>query len=503
MRIDPRSPVVVGVGQISQRLADPGAGLEPVDLLAAATRRALKDAGGRALDVDTIAVAEILSWRYPDPGRFLARKLGIDVRSTVLTTTGGNSPQMLMNRLASEIRAGARDVVIIGGVECMYSRRRARRIEPKAWLEWSKPDDDACAEVWGDARPGSTQYEMAHRALAPTQVYPLLETALRHERGETVEEHQRAIGNLWSTFAAVASENPYAWSRTPFTPSEITTPTPDNRLVCFPYTKRMCANLDVDQAAALVLCSYEAATSAGIAADRMVFPRSGADAHDHYFVTERASLGAAPAIGIAGRAALGAAGLDLDDVARFDLYSCFPAAVQLALDSLGLTGPLGGDERSLTQTGGLAFGGGPGNNYVTHSIAAMVDACRADPGSTGLVTALGWYATKHSVGLYSTDPGVHGWEPVDPIATQAGVDALPRREPAGVHDGTGTVEATSVAFDRDGTPTIGIVSVLADDGRRALANSTDTDTLLSMCSEAWEGRRVALRADGDTNTVMG
>jgi acetyl-CoA C-acetyltransferase len=503
MTIDPRTPVVVGVGQVSQRRSEPDAGHEPVDLLALAARAALADSGAPSLAVDTIAVAEILSWRYPDPGRFLARRLGIDVRSTILTTTGGNSPQLLVNRLASDIRAGTRDVAIIGGVECMYSRRRARRIEPKAWLPWSTPDDPPCAEVWGDARPGSTQDEMAHRALAPTQVYPLLETAIRHGRGRTVAEHQHAVGELWSGFARVAAQNPNAWSRTPFTGAEIVNPTSDNRMVCFPYTKRMCANLDVDQAAAVVLTSYETAVAAGVPAEQIVFVRAGADAHDHYFVTERASLGASTAIGIAGRAALAAADLALDDVARFDLYSCFPSAVQLALDSLGLGGPLGGDDRPLTQTGGLAFGGGPGNNYVTHSIAAMVEACRTDPGSTGLVTALGWYATKHSVGLYSTDPGRDGYRAVDPAETQAEVDALPRREPTGPYDGDGTVEATSVAFDRDGAPTIGIVSVLVGDDRRALANCSDGDVLASMCTDAWEGRTVAIRSDGDTNVLAG
>ncbi|MEP6625158.1 MAG: acetyl-CoA acetyltransferase [Acidimicrobiia bacterium] len=503
MTIDPRTPVVVGVGQRSQRLAEPDAGREPVDLLAIAARAALDDTGAHRLTVDTIAVAEILSWRYPDPGRLLARRLGVDVRSTVLTTTGGNSPQMLVNRLASDIRGGLRDVAIIGGVECMYSRRRARRIEPKAWLDWSTPDDPPCPVVWGDARPGSTQDEMAHRALAPTQVYPLLETAIRHRQGRTVDEHQRYVGELWSDFAAVAADNPNAWSRTPFTGAEIVTPTAENRMVCFPYTKRMCANLDVDQAAAVVMTSYEAAVAARVPPDRIVFVRAGADAHDHYFVTERASLGASTAIGIAGRAALDAAGLDLDDVARFDLYSCFPSAVQLALDSLGLDGPLGGDDRALTQTGGLAFGGGPGNNYVTHSIAAMVEACRTDPGSTGLVTALGWYATKHSIGLYSSDPGIDGFRAVDPATTQAEVDALPRRAATGPYDGTGTVEATSVAFDREGNPTIGILSVLVDGDRRALANSTDPDLLTSMCADAWEGRAVAVRADGDTNVLVG
>ncbi len=219
----------------------------------------------RRLSVDTIAVAEIISWRYPDPGALLARGLGIEPRTTILTTTGGNSPQMLVNRLAAGIVAGRHDTVLLGGVECMYSRRRARRQEPKAWLPWSQPDDPPCPNVWGDDRPGSTQYEMAHRALAPTQVYPLLETALRHAAGRGIAEHQHAIGGLWSRFAAVAATNPHAWTPVAYSPDEIRVPSPDNRLVTFPYTKRMCANLDVDQAAAVVLTSYATATAAGIA----------------------------------------------------------------------------------------------------------------------------------------------------------------------------------------------------------------------------------------------
>jgi len=500
MAVDLRTPVLVGVGQASQRVADPADALEPVDLLADAARLALAD-GSSALTVDTVAVAEIISWRYPDPGALLARRLGIEPRTTVLTSTGGNSPQMLVNRLGTAITAGEHDVVLLGGVECMYSRRRARRIDPNAWLEWSRPDDPPCPNVWGDTRPGTSQYEMAHRALAPTQVYPLFETALRHARDESVEEHQRVVASLWSHLAAVAAGNPYAWSPVAYSPDEIRVPAPDNRMAVFPYTKRMCANLDVDQAAAVVLCSYEAARAAGVPADRMVFPHAGADAHDHYFVTERADLGASTAIGIASRAALDAARVGLDDVARFDLYSCFPSAVQMALGSLGLAGPDGGDDRPITVTGGLPFAGGPGNDYVTHSIAAMVEACRRDPGAIGLVTALGWYATKHSVGVYSSEPPADGFRAVDPSVTQAVVDALPAREPAGLLDGDGTVEATSVAFDRDGAPTMAIVSLLLPDGRRALANTVDPDVMLAMCEDAWEGRTVGIRADGDTNVL--
>src|SRR6476659_7653734 len=301
MPLDLRTPVLVGVGQTQQRVADPSEALEPIDLLADAVHAADIDTGARRsllASIDTVAVVDMLSWNYPDPGALLARRLGTSPRQTITTTVGGNSPQMMMNRLAAGIGRGDHDVVVLGGAECVYTRWRARRAEPKVWLDWTQPDDPPCPEVWGDDRPGSSPYEMAHLAIAPTQVYPLFETALRGAAGRGIGAHQQFIGDLWSGFAAVAAENSHAWTSTPYSAAEIRTASPTNRMVTFPYTKLMCANIDVDQAAALVLCSYDAARRAGVPDDRLVFPRSGADAHDHYFFTERATLAAAPEFGI-------------------------------------------------------------------------------------------------------------------------------------------------------------------------------------------------------------
>jgi acetyl-CoA C-acetyltransferase len=499
----PRAAVIVGVGQAEQRPDDLLAALEPIDLLARAARSAETDSGAAVLArVDTVAVVSIISWHYPDPGALLARRLGLErVRRTVTSTVGGNSPQLLVNTLVPEIEAGRADVVLLGGAECVYTRWRARR-EPKTRLDWTTTDDPPCAVVIGDDRAGSSADELAHGAAAPTQVYPLFETALRARAGRSVDDHQVAVSELWARFSAVAAENPHAWSRQPFTPEALRTATPDNRVVSFPYLKRMCANIDVDQAAALVLCSYEAARAAGVPDDRLVFPRSGADAHDHFFVTQRETLDASPALGAAARAALAAAGLAVDDVARFDLYSCFPSAVEVAMRELGLGGEAAGDRRPLTVTGGLAFAGGPANDYPTHAVAAMVDACRRDPGSLGFVNAIGWYITKHAVGCYSTTPPHDGFGRVDPAETQRAVDARPGREPAGSYEGPATVEATSVGYERDGTPSLAIVSTLTPAGRRALANSRDADVLADMTARAWEGRPVTLRTDGTTNQLV-
>ncbi|HEX4493038.1 MAG TPA: acetyl-CoA acetyltransferase [Acidimicrobiia bacterium] len=498
---DPRTPVVVGVGQVEQRVA-PADAREPIALFADAVRAAADDSGqgGSVLArVDTVAAVQIVSWPYADPGARVAAELGIEPRRAVVSTVGGNSPQLLVNEMAAEIAAGSCDVVVIGGAESMHARWGARR-EPRVHLDWAVDEGTPYARVIGDPRAGTNEIEQAHFAVAPTHIYPLFETALRAAADRTIAEHQQATGELWSQFAAVAASNPHAWSRVAYTAEAIVTPTAENRMVVFPYTKRMCANIDVDQGAAVILCSYEAARSMGIAEDRMVFLHAGADAHDHWFVTERAALAEAPAIGITVRAALDAAGLGVDDVARFDLYSCFPSAVQMAMHAIGLRGRAGGDDRPLTVTGGLGFAGGPVNNYPTHGIAAMVDALRADPGSVGLTTALGWYATKHSAGVWSTSPPAR-FARVDPARTQAEADALPRREPAGLVEGDMTIEATSVVMERDGTPAVAIVAGLLPDSRRALANSRDPDLMLELTRTGWEGRTVRVVNDGTANTL--
>jgi acetyl-CoA C-acetyltransferase len=160
----------------------------------------------------------------------------------------------------------------------------------------------------------------------------------------------------------------------------------------------------------------------------------------------------------------------------------------MSCQALGL-----GLDRQLTVTGGLAFAGGPGNSYVNHSIASMLDVLRGDPGSLGLVTALGWFVTKHSIGIYSTEP------PPTPFRTahpQDEVDTSPRRELAATFDGDVTVESHTVIYDRDGSPSLGIVACLLDDGRRAWGNIRQPAALATMVADDPIGRPAHLSADG-------
>jgi acetyl-CoA C-acetyltransferase len=482
---------VVGVAQTLRR-PDPAEATDPVDMMIEALRLAADDSGGAGLleKADSVRAAAVLSWRYTDPGALVAERLGISPRQTVVTTTGGNSPQMLLNDTAMAIQRGDVDVALVAGAEAMYTRYRARKV--KVHLDWEQQDPDATpTQLLGDDRPGVSDLEMARSIMLPIQVYPVFENALRAAAGESIDEHQRKIAGLWSRFSAVAARNPHAWFPDEKSAEEIATVTADNRWIGFPYTKAMNANLDTDQSAALIVCSIEAARAAGVPEEKWVFPWSGADAHDHWFVSERADLHSSPAIRLAGAAALSLAGIGIDDVTHVDLYSCFPSAVQIGAAELGLG--LDEPDRPLTVTGGLSFAGGPGNNYVTHSIAAMVNTLRADPGSFGLCTALGWYITKHAVGVYSTEPPPSGFRWDRP---QDKVDALPRREAVADYEGPATVESYTVMHERDGEPAMAIVACLLPDGRRTWANSNEPGLMKAMTLEEFVGRPGAVQAGG-------
>jgi acetyl-CoA C-acetyltransferase len=492
--VDPRTPVLIGVGQLSNRVDRGEAALEPVDLIVEAARRAAADsgAGDAALaGLDAVHVVAVLSHRYRDPGALVAERVGATPRDTSLSGMGGNSPQSLVNLTCLGIQAGRADLVLIGGAEAWRTRMAARA--NGAELGWTVQGDDVPA-----ARPSTADVamsapgEQARGVLMPVQVYPIFEQAHRIAQGRSVADHSVVISELWSRFSAVAATNPHAWIQRRFTAEEIRTPSPDNRMVGFPYTKLMNSNNAVEQGAAVLLCSAERAEALGVPRDRWVFPHTGTDAHDHYFVSERDSLGGSPAMRIAGSRALSLAGIGVDDLAHVDLYSCFPSAVEIAAAELGL-----GLERPLTVTGGLSFAGGPWNNYVTHSIAAMAERLRAEPGAMGLVTANGGFITKHAFGIYSTEPPATPFQHED---VQAEVDALPRRVLDEAPDGPVDIESWTVLHGKEG-PEHGYLVGLTAEGHRAWGATSDAGQVQAMLTEELAGRKAELRPDGAFDLV--
>ena len=479
--IDPeRIPVVIASGQAIER----DALVNPMDLMERASEAALAEVPLLRSRVDRLSIVDVMTKSGPAPATELAGRLGLgaEVRREV-TTVGGNTPQWLVNRAASEIAAGDLAVTLIAGAEAIRSSRARRtqglpRDEGRTDLE---PDP-----VVGDALPGYGPAELAIGMLAPVHVYPLFESVLASRAGHDAATHRRALGELMAPFTSVAAAHPFAWFPQVRSAEEIATPSPDNRIVCEPYTKRMTAFLGSDQSAALVVCSLAEARRAGVE-DRAVFVWSGAEATDVRFVTSRPDPGRSPALEAAGQALFASASLaagrtiGIDDLDRMDVYSCFPSAVQMAAAAFGVALD---DARGLTVTGGLPYFGGPGNNYTTHGIATLTDLLRVGVGTgtkLGMATGLGWFVTKHALGIYGSTPPPVGFHRGDTSTAQAAIDAT-EVEVAETLEApeTATVVAVTVWRDNDGAAAGAPVIARLADGRHMALAPADDDVTAAM-----------------------
>ena len=453
MALDPRLPVLVGVAAVS----DHDGAAEAVDLMEAAAREALGGASGLGPAVDEVLVPEG-SWRYRDPGRLLASRLCATART--VRADVGVLQQTLVTGAARDIAEGRADVILVCGGE---ARARAAAA--------TRRGEEAPETAGGEAPPGEvlrpageiiTGLEIERGLAVPAHQYAVIDNALAAVEGVPADEHRRQLGRLWADFSAVAASNPDAWDRDPRTPGEITTPGPGNRMIAEPYTKLLCSQWNVNQAAALVLCSVEAARRHRVATDSWVFPVSAAESNAMVPLPARRDLHRSPGFALAGRRALELAGTSIDDVDHLDLYSCFPAAVRVQLREIGV--PAG---RPLTVTGGMTFAGGPLNNYVLQATARLASLLRGRPASTGVVTAVSGMLTKQAVAVWSSEPPAAfrsaevGDEVLAATATCPVVD-----EP----DGMGRVAGWTVVHE-GAVPALAVVLVDLPSGARTVATA--------------------------------
>ena len=490
-----RVPVLVGAGQHTNRVEDPLAAPDPFELMVTAARRAAAAPLGdqRADEVlrqlSHCYMVHSLSLRHSDPARELAGRLGASHAEARVSGMGGNIPQWLVNRAAEQVAAGARPIVAVIGAEALATRRRAKRAGVK--LQW--PGDGGWPETWPPLEPdlGVHPAERAAGLEQATAMYALVETALAHRAGRNPESNSSAVGDLMSRLNVVAAENPYSWFPVRRSAAEITTVTPDNRLIFHPYPKYVNAVMDVDMAAAVIVTDAQTAREWGLGPDEVVYVRGWADASDIWYLSERPRVEHSDALRTAAASAVQASGLTLEDMGAFDLYSCFPSSVESAIEALGLDDD---DARPLTLTGGLPYHGGPGSNYVTHAVANAYDWLRHGHGEHAFVHGNGYYLTKHAIGVYSRRAPATPPTPDD--ALQARLDAVAEPVPlAPSRPGKATVVAYTVPYDRDGNTLPGMV-LAQSDGERvvALADPPLTDALVG--SDA-VGASVVLEAQSE------
>jgi acetyl-CoA C-acetyltransferase len=506
--MDGTTPVLIGAGQFTYR-GDPAASPSPVALLKIAAERAAADAGIGAAGLAAIDGLAVAGFTIDAPGSTravphssnppasLAAEIGAQPNWAVYSHMGGNTPQQLVNVIAERISRGETELGLAVGAEFLGSAVK-RLTKGLGFDDWHEDQDLPEPERIGDPRSGVTPYEARHGLNRPINTYPLFENALRARDHRSVADHQARLGRLFAPFTKVAAGNPEAWFPVERTAEELVAVSEKNRMVGFPYPKLLNAIMEVDQSAGVIVASERKARELGVPEDKWVYLHGCADAADLWFPLDRQNFHSSPAMRLTGQRALEMAQVGLDRMDFIDLYSCFPVAVEIGAEELGLALD---DPRGLTVTGGLPYAGGPGNNYAMHSIAVMAHKLRAKPGAYGLVTANGWYLTKQSTGIYSTTRPKAPFERQDPGVLQRQIDALPHPAVTETPQGPARIETYTVVHRREG-PFMGIVIGRDEADRRFVAHTpNDAETLAGLERGEQVGRtgRVGPGPDGQTN----
>jgi acetyl-CoA C-acetyltransferase len=479
-----RTPVLVGVGSLSQREEDPLRAPEPLELMAAVLELAAQDAGSGALlaRADSIRAPRGF-WDYPDPCRLLAQRFGATrARSEIAEI--GVLQTTLLGRAAADIAAGRADVVLLAGAEARHRAQRARAAGKEAPLTRQPPCQPD--SVLRPHAPVLARQEIQAGLTMPVVQYAMIENALRAAEGASLEAHRRGLAGLQAAFSRVAAGNPGAWSREPVAADRIADPA-HNTMLAFPYGKLHTSQWNVDQAAGLILCSLATARELGLPRERWIFPLAVADANHMLPFSERRELARCAGFARAGERAFARAGLDLAAVTQRELYSCFPSAVRVQLRELGIA-----DERPLCVTGGMTFAGGPLNHFVFQALVRMAQVLRGAPG-VGLLTAVSGILIKQGVSLWASEPGAGAFAHDD-------VSEAAERETTRIawRDGAGgdAVVATYTVLYEAGRPRRCVLLCDLEDGGRTLVASEDAEQAELGTREELCGRALRIAPGG-------
>lgn len=483
------TPCIIGVAQRTYR-PDDGDAPEPLAQWEDACHAAAVDCGaGNVLaHIDELDVIYSIAWQYEDSAEQLAQKINLKPGRRQISGLSGTSPQVFLQKAALNILEGRLDAAMVVGAEALATKKRARKTNRRLdWPQVLKPN----APPYDDPFHPS---EIAHNVFAAHLTFALLDSARRAKFGLTLEENRYQQAQMMAKMSLIAAQNPHAWFQQPRTAQDIVTVTPDNPMVSYPFSKYSMAMMDVDMAAAVIITSNRKADELGVPQSKRVYLHSSAFAKAPVPIAERDALWYSPALQAACNKALGSAKITMADVDYLDIYSCFPSSVNFTKDALGIDDA---DSRPLTVTGGLPYFGGPGNNYCTHSVAAMVEKCRSHPQATGLVTGVGMHLTNHVVGIYSAR---------SPIGLKAEhfstltVDHNSNRIIDEIATGAAVIAAYTVTHAQGNRSGLAICDL--PNRHRCYARVSATELLDSMEREEWVGRKVFLESNDTVNLIV-
>ena len=473
--------VVIGVSAIQQK-----SDFENLDeallLMDQAVKEALSDSGNKSVKdyINEIRIPKGF-WRYRDPGKWIAKNNDFQGIPTTYVTKIGVLQQNLINEACLKIENGEINASIILGGEARYKQLRSV-IEKKEYFE-TKLDENpdfyikAKEDLYGDG-------ELEELGAMAVGYYATMETALRKNDNENIEEHQNNIASMYEEFSKVASNNEDAWLDHPYSKKEILETSKKNKMLAYPYNKLHCTSWNVNQSAALIICSEELADKLEIDNKKRVYPISSSENNHMIAIQQRPKL--YESIGMIYAAKSVNKMMEKLDIRldAYDLYSCFPAAVKMFSKSLEL-----GSEIPKTITGSMPYAGGPLNSFVIHSTVKMIQKIRALEVRHGLVTGVSGMMTKQSFCVWGKE--YQEQFIFDDVTERAKLDESPV-ELSNIAEGEGVIIGYTIIEGSENAPKA--VLYLDDEMKhRKVVSSFDKNFINLLMEEEWVGKKIKFK----------
>ena len=468
--------VVIGISAIQQK-----GNFENLDealhLMDKAVKEALSDSGNEHVKdyIDEIRIPKGF-WRYRDPGKWIARNNNFKNIPTTYVTKIGVLQQNLINEACQKIETGEINASIILGGEARFKQLRAV-IEKKEYFE-TKLDENpdfyikAKEDLYGDE-------ELAELGAMAVGYYATMETAIRKNDGEGIEEHQNNIALMYEEFSKIASENKDGWLNHPYAKEDILETSKKNKMLAYPYNKLHCTSWNVNQSAAIIICSEELANELEIDNKKRVYPISSSENNHMIAIQQRPKLYESLGMTYAANSInkmIERLDIKLD---AYDLYSCFPAAIKMFTKSMGLD-----SEIPKTVTGSMPYAGGPLNSFVIHSTVKMIQKIRALEVKYGLITGVSGMMTKQSFCIWGKEYKEHFI--FDDVTERAKLDESPI-ELSNISEGKGEIIGYTII---EGSENAAKAVLYLDDEKkhRKVVSSMDKNFINLLTEEEWVGK---------------
>ena len=473
-------PIVVGLGTIQQK-GDFNQLDEALILMDKAFKKAIIDCTNSNIKryIDEVRVPKGF-WRYRDPGKWVAENNNIKSVKTTVTKVG-ILQQNLINTACKRIQNGEIKASLILGGESRFKMLRSS-IENKEYIETplnTNPDEYYKS-------PEKLQLDIEEKELGSMAVgyYAILESAFRSMLQNNHDEHNNYLSEIYSSYSEIAASNEDGWIEQPFDKEDIKTESNKNLRQAFPYNKYHCTSWNVNQACAIIICSEDIADKLNIPFDKRVYPIASSENNHMITTLQRPNLIEPAGMHLAAKFILDICNKNNLTPNLYDLYSCFPVAVQMFAKSLKLK-----DIKDKTVTGAMPFAGGPLNSYVLHSTAKLIEKLREKCG-VGIVTGVSGMMTKQSYALWSKNPCIDFT--YEDCTKKAREIELPVKLSV-QKSGSGVIIGYTIHIKDDVNKAI--IFVDTDDKKRKLITSSDRNIINEMQNTEWVGKRINFNED--------